>query len=331
MKLVKSVLSPTHLAPSLTLDHNNSGGRVQQMTPFARDFLRPPVGLIEPPFAAYPIPTNSQFLSLARVRPSTMQNPELFDVCTQAARLGGQELLRWRGGFEVRTKAPADLVTEADLASQRVIRDFVLAAFPAHRFIGEEGGSEIPGDETAYQWVVDPLDGTTNYVHGFPHYCVSVAVVQGGRPKMGCIYDPLREECFRAMEGHGAWLNDQPIQTSGTERLERALLAVSFPPQVDRTCEEVDLFLRMLDAGRTVRRTGSAALNLAYIAAGRLDAFWATTLSAWDIAAGVVLVREAGGVVTRLDGGELDLWQPRLLAAASRPLQQAACQLLMRR
>ncbi len=257
-----------------------------------------------------------------------MQTREILDVCEQAARLGGQELQQWRGRFEVHQKAPSDLVTEADLASQHVIRSFVLAAFPDHMFIGEEGGGTEPEDESTYQWVVDPLDGTTNYVHGFPHYCVSVAVVQYARPLLGVIYDPVRNECFRAAEGQGAWLNDMPIRTSGNERLDQSLLAVSFPPQVERTCEEVELFLRMLDAGRTIRRTGSAALNLAYIAAGRLDAFWATTLSAWDIAAGVVLVREAGGSVTNLDGNPFDLWNPRLLASASAKLQDAASRLL---
>ena len=257
---------------------------------------------------------------------------EFATICEQAARAGGQVLLEWRDRFVARSKAPSDLVTEADLASQEAIRGIVLNAFPEHAFLGEEQlddgqtgslGAEndaATGSPDGYRWLVDPLDGTTNYVHTLGHYCVSVALECHGDLLVAAVFDPLRDECFTAVSGQGAFLNRQRLATSGASRLDEALVAVSFSPHVPRGSAEIERFVEILHQCRATRRLGSAALNLCYIAAGRLDAYWATSVKAWDVAAGVLLVREAGGTVTGSEGGELDLANPRLAAAATQGL-----------
>jgi myo-inositol-1(or 4)-monophosphatase len=242
-------------------------------------------------------------------------------LCEQAARAGGQALLSWIGRFEVREKGPADLVTQADCASQEAIRRVLLTAFPQHGFISEEEEGRL--DSTAeYCWVVDPLDGTTNYVHQLPHYAVSIALVHRGRPIASVVLDPVHDECFSAAKGQGAHLNGQPIHTSQVRDLSQALVAASFSAKVQADSPEIDQFLAALLSCQAVRRTGSAALNLCYVAAGRLDAFWALSTKAWDVAAGVLLVEEAGGVVTHLDGGPLALEFPHPVASATRPLHE---------
>ncbi len=247
--------------------------------------------------------------------------PDYLALCEQAARAGGEVLLSWIGRFEVREKGPSDLVTEADWASQEAIRKILLTAFPQHGFISEE--ADAPRDATAeYCWVVDPLDGTTNYVHQLPHYAVSVALVHRGRPIVGAVFDPVHGECFTAAEGQGAHLNGRPIHASQVRDLSQALAAASFSAKVEPDSPEIDLFIAALLSCQAVRRTGSAALNLCYVAAGRLDAFWALSTKAWDVAAGVLLVEEAGGVVTRLDGGPLALDLPHPVASATRPLHE---------
>ena len=242
---------------------------------------------------------------------------EFLEAAESAARAGGAVLLEWRGRFEVREKGPSDLVTEADFAAQEAVRSLLLGTFPDHVFIGEESPS--PVDPThEYCWIVDPLDGTTNYVHGTPHYACSVALAHRGRPVAGAIFDPNAGECFTAALGGGAWLNGRRISTSQVNNLGQALVAASFSAHVTRDSPEIDQFNAVLVAAQSMRRTGSAALNLAYLAAGRFDAFWALSTKAWDVAAGVLLVEEAGGVVTDLDGGAFDLRRPHPVAA-SRP------------
>jgi myo-inositol-1(or 4)-monophosphatase len=248
-------------------------------------------------------------------------------LCEQAARAGGQALLSWVGRFGVREKGPSDLVTDADLASQEAIRKLVLAACPDHQFLSEEGDAQPPLD-AAYCWVVDPLDGTTNYAHGVAHYAVSVALLERGKPLVGVIFDPQADECFAAERGGGARLNGRLIRTSGVTELHRALVAASFAAHVDFPSREVDQFVAAQQGCQSVRRTGSAALNLCYVAAGRFDAFWALSTKAWDIAAGILLVEEAGGVVTHVDGSPLDLAAPFPLASASRPLHEQFSRLL---
>ncbi len=256
---------------------------------------------------------------------------EFIKVCEQAARAGGAVLLDWAGRFTVREKGPADLVTEADLASQAAIRSALLDRFPNHGFLAEEENASIPSRDDGYRWIVDPLDGTTNYVHGLPNYCVSIALEQHGKVLVATVYDPTAQECFTAVAGGGAFLNGKPLKVSAVERVSQALVAASLPTQVERESLEIAAFVEILLAAQAVRRLGSAALNLCYVAAGRLDAYWATATHCWDVAAGVLMVQEAGGVVTNLEGGELDLMRPRFVAASGRPLAAQLCELVATR
>jgi myo-inositol-1(or 4)-monophosphatase len=236
--------------------------------------------------------------------------------------------LDWIGRFEVREKGPSDLVTQADLASQEAVRGILLVDFPGYGFVSEEGAG--PANLAAeYTWIVDPLDGTTNYVHHLPHYCVSVALVYRGTPIVGAVFDPAHDECFTATEGGGAFLNGEPIHVSRASRLSEALVAASFAAKVSQGSREIDQFVAAVLGCQSVRRTGSAALNLCYLAAGRLDAFWALSTHAWDVAAGTLIVREAGGVVSGLDGGPFELAVPHPVAAANPPLHDEFRHLLL--
>lgn len=248
-------------------------------------------------------------------------------LCETAARAGGAVLLDWAGRFEVREKGPADLVTEADLASQKVIQDTLLGAFPMHGFLAEEDAA-IPSRQDGLRWVVDPLDGTTNYVHGAPNYAVSVALEQHGKPLVGAVYDPLSEECFTAARGQGAWLNGRRLRVSPVAQMSKALIAASFASHVRRESPEVAEFITVLLAAQATRRMGSSALNLCYLAAGRYDGYWSTTTKAWDIAAGVLLVLEAGGIVTAIDGADFRLEDPRFVAACTSQLHHELSALL---
>jgi myo-inositol-1(or 4)-monophosphatase len=250
------------------------------------------------------------------------------EVCLEAAHLGGKALLYWRDRFEPREKGPRDLVSQADLAAQEAIRGVIHKAFPDHDFLSEEdaadrkakGQKPIPPRRSEFRWIVDPLDGTTNYVHHLPGYAVSIALQRDDEIELGVVFDPLSEECFVAERGKGAKLNGKPLKTSGCRELDRALIAVSFSPHVTRDSSEIKRFVEVLLASQSVRRMGSAALNLCYVAAGRLDGNLATSVSIWDVAAGLLMVEEAGGAISGLDGGPLQLEQPELLSAASQPL-----------
>jgi myo-inositol-1(or 4)-monophosphatase len=239
-------------------------------------------------------------------------------VCENAVRAGGRVVQDWAGRFDVRKKGPADLVTQADLASQEVVRKTVLGAFPDHCLLGEESEPDAlkPG-RAEYRWIVDPLDGTTNYVHGVPHYCVSLALERNGHLLVGAVHDPVLDECFTAVDGRGAWLNGQPIHASGVSAISEALAAVGFPYNVQLDAPDLRLFQKMLPRCQAIRRTGSSALNLCYLAAGRFDLYWSYSTHVWDVAAGVLIVREAGGVVTSPDGGEFVLDDASFLAAAT--------------
>jgi myo-inositol-1(or 4)-monophosphatase len=240
--------------------------------------------------------------------------PDYLTVCEEAARAGAQELLeRWER-LEVREKAPKDLVTEADLASQEAIRRLVLGHFPDHGFLAEED-ADIRGRNGRFRWIVDPLDGTANYVHRVPEFTVSVALEHDGEIIAGAVFNPSLGECFTAAKGQGAFLNGGPMRVSKIVELRHALVAASFSQRLRRDSPEITNFINVLLASQSLRRTGSAALNLAYVAAGRYDAYWATSTKAWDIAAGVLLVREAGGIVTGIDGGPLDLMKAQFIAA----------------
>lgn len=248
--------------------------------------------------------------------------PDYVTVCEEAARAGAKDLLdRW-ADFAVREKAPKDLVTEADEASQKTIQQLVLGYFPDHGFLGEEG-TDIRGADARFRWIVDPLDGTANYVHRVPEFTVSVALECEGELVAGAILNPISNECFTAARGEGTRLNGRKIQVSDVEAMADALIAVSFSPGLDRNSPEISNFINVLTASQSLRRTGSAALNLAFLAAGRYDGYWATSTKIWDIAAGVLLVQEAGGVVTAPDGGPLDLDRAKFVAAANPKLHDA--------
>jgi myo-inositol-1(or 4)-monophosphatase len=237
--------------------------------------------------------------------------------------------LDWAGRFSAREKGPSDLVTEADLAAQEIIRQRLLAAFPEHAFLGEE--NEIPDlDDGRPRWIVDPLDGTMNYVHGVPDYSVSVALVHQGEILAGTIFNPVSRECFTATRGGGAFLNGARLRTSGVTAPSQALVAMSFAPKVRRDSPDVARFIEALETCQGLRRMGSAALNLAYVAAGRYDAYWTTNTKAWDVAAGILLIRESGGVVRSLDGSAPSLERPRLVAAATDELAERLREVLNR-
>jgi myo-inositol-1(or 4)-monophosphatase len=246
---------------------------------------------------------------------------ELLQTCEAAARAGGRELAAWRGRFQAREKGIADYVTDADLASQAAIRQVIVSRFPDHDFIGEEQPPDsFSSCPDTVHWIVDPLDGTTNYIHDFPCYAVSVAAARGSELLATVIYDPIHEKCFAAAAGQGAWCNGRKLTSSRVTELGEALVAISLPARPDRKSPDLLDFIEATQVCQAVRRTGSAALNLAHVASGALDAFWATHIHPWDVAAGVLLVREAGGIVSARDGGEFNLWRPDFIAAASQQL-----------
>lgn len=247
-------------------------------------------------------------------------------ICEKAARAGGAVLREMQGKFQVHEKGPADLVTEADFASQAAIFATISANFPDHRLLGEESAPEqqtaSSDQDTEFVWIVDPLDGTTNYVHGLENYCVSVALQRSGEIIVGAIYDPVRDHCYRAAIGKGAFLNETRIHTSNVTSVGDALLSASFSPRVPRDSPEIGRFLEALVECQAIRRLGSAALNLCYVASGKLDGYWATSLKQWDVAAGILIVNEAGGVIADIDGTSFSLTEPRFIATAGRELSQ---------
>jgi myo-inositol-1(or 4)-monophosphatase len=248
-------------------------------------------------------------------------------LCERAARVGGHVLGEHSGRVQAREKSPADLVTEADIASQRAIKETLLGTFASHGFLAEENES-IPPGEDRLRWIVDPLDGTTNYVHGIPTYAVSVGLERDGELLVGAVYDPSNDECYLAAAGEGAFLNGQPLRASRTVELSKAVVAVSFPPMVDRSSPEVRRFLEVLVRSRATRRTGSTALNLCFVAAGRFDAFWSYATKPWDVAAGALIVKEAAGVLTGPAGRDFDIEEASFVVAGTQELHAELCQAL---
>ncbi|QDT38138.1 inositol monophosphatase family protein [Stratiformator vulcanicus] len=243
-----------------------------------------------------------------------MEPAEYLDVAKQAAVAAGEVLLSWSDRFSVTEKGRADVVTEADFASQDVIQKLISEQFPDHGFFGEEGLSQPSRSKEAnFRWIIDPLDGTSNYVHGFPYYCVSIGLEIDGELSLGVVYDPIREELFEATSTSPALLNGNAISTSTIPQLRQSLLVASLPRNTDPADPAVRRFLVALPAAENVQRTGSAALNLCYVACGRLDGFWSSSLKPWDMAGGVVITRRAGGTVTKLDGAAFDVGVPDLL------------------
>lgn len=253
--------------------------------------------------------------------------PSHLEVCQLVARRCGRLLIEMRGTIQPTQKAPKDLVTEADFASQKLARELIAQAFPTHRFVGEEDdqpGGSVPmlAALADHCWIVDPLDGTLNYVRQMPNYGVSVALARAGEVLVGTVYDPVLDECFWAEKGGGAYLNDTPITPSACRQIDQALVAASLPADVPRNSPEVSRFIEVLHQAQAIRRLGSAALSLCYVACGRLDAYWATCVKAWDVAAGQLLVQEAGGTLTRPDGSAFRLDRPQFAAAGTAQLHQ---------
>ncbi|MDZ7799519.1 MAG: inositol monophosphatase family protein [Trueperaceae bacterium] len=217
------------------------------------------------------------------------------------------------GALEIDTKSSAtDLVTQVDRACEARIREVIAAAFPDHVVLGEEQGQE---GNARCRWIVDPLDGTLNYAHGFPFFCVSVALEVDGRVEIGVVLDPVRDELFQAVRGRGATLNGRPLAVTTEPTLLNAMLATGFAYVEETQHQNLEVFARALPHVRAVRRPGAAALDLCYVAAGRLDGFWELKLNAWDVAAGVLLIREAGGTVTGPDGAPYQLDAAALVAS----------------
>jgi myo-inositol-1(or 4)-monophosphatase len=249
---------------------------------------------------------------------------EFMDVSVAAAKAAGKVLLDWRGKITAREKGPKDLVTEADLQSQKTIREIVLTAFPDHDFLGEEdedlGGHLDSG--SPYRWIVDPLDGTANYVHGMAEFSVSIALQHEHQTVVGVIYDPVSGELFSAERGQGTFLEGERQSVSDCQQLEKAMIAASFPANVGRNSIEVARFVEVLARSQVMRRLGSAALNLCYVASGRLDGYWATSVKLWDVAAGLLFVEESGGSVTNLEGQAFDPHKPLFVASANPVLHE---------
>ena len=248
----------------------------------------------------------------------------ILNIAVRAARRAGSIINRASlegGALNVRSKQANDFVTQIDQAAEQAIMETVRKAYPEHGFVCEESGSTAADAEVV--WIIDPLDGTTNFIHGFPQYCVSIAVRSRGALAHAVVYDPARNELFTASKGRGAFLNDRRIRVSKATRLTEALVGTGFP---FKELSRLELYTRQLQTlMRTcagVRRAGAAALDLAYVACGRLDAFWELGLSPWDMAAGALLIVEAGGLVGDLhgdsgylDSGDISAATPKIFAA----------------
>ena len=239
------------------------------------------------------------------------------EIALSAARRAG-EVLRAGFGTEhtITYKGEVDLLTEIDEEAERVIREELLGAFPSYGMLAEEGG-ELTGEEGA-RWIVDPLDGTTNYAHGLTIFCVSIALEKAGEVVLGVVHDPIRQDTFVAERGRGADLNGEPIKVSDTDELIRALIATGFPYDRAEMPEALELFGRLAATTRGMRRLGSAALDLCYVAAGRLDGYYERGIWPWDLAAGSVILEEAGGKLTNYRGDVLDLAGREIVASNGR-------------
>lgn len=255
-----------------------------------------------------------------------MGDVEFLSTAEEAARMAGEVLEHWGSRFTVSEKSRANLVTEADFASQELIHGHIKTRFPDHGYLGEEG-LDLPNPNSPYRWIIDPLDGTSNYVHRFPYYAVSIALEAAGEMLVGVIYDPNRNEMFTALRGQGAKLNGVPISPTDVDSLQNAMAVASLPVAAGVEDPAVARFLKVLPVAQSLQRTGSAALNLAYVACGRIDLYWSSSLKPWDMAAGALITREAGGRVTRLDDTPFCVDEPEILASNGTRVHQEFCRL----
>jgi myo-inositol-1(or 4)-monophosphatase len=244
---------------------------------------------------------------------------EFINVAWDAASKAGA-LIRghWQQPKEIAYKGAIDLVTTVDRESERILVNALQEAFPDHSILAEEE-TDRRKSQSPYLWLVDPLDGTTNFAHSYPQFCVSIALQHETETLLGLVFDPIRNECFKAVRGGGATLNDKPIKTSKTDQVDKSLLATGFP--YDHR-DFADFYLAYFKAFMTrcqgIRRGGSAALDLCYLACGRLDGFWELKLKPWDIAAGSLIVKEAGGMLSDFVGDPFNIWGEETLASNRR-------------
>jgi len=246
---------------------------------------------------------------------------KVFQVGRQAALAAGTVMrLNYLQPHQVTMKGAIDPVTETDLQAQEMIIALIRQHFPDHGFLAEETmgkeNVEQPPLAVSARWIIDPLDGTVNFAHGFPMFCVSIAFEAEGQVEYGVVYDPLRDELFEARRGGGAFLNGRPIRVSKTKQLDRALLATGFPYDIrERLPETMARLGRLLGVAQGVRRAGSAALDMCYVACGRFDGFWEENLKPWDTAAGLLIIEEAGGKITNFSGGDYDIFSPNIVVS----------------
>ena len=252
-------------------------------------------------------------------------DPAYLAIGLEAALAAGRIHRQYfRNDPQIQKKGPIDLVTAADVAAERAIRELIAARLPGHSVLGEEqAGGVSRQSATRCRWIVDPLDGTTNFAHGLALFCVSLALEVDGRIELAVVCDPMADELFVAERGQGARLNGQPIRVSFTDTLIDSLLCTGFPYSIrDRRERQVQVFSKFLGRARAVRRLGSAALDLCYVAAGRFDGFWEEQLHPWDIAAGALIVEEAGGRVTDFANDPIDLFGGQIVVSNGRLHEQ---------
>ncbi len=236
-------------------------------------------------------------------------------VAHDAVEAGAKILKKWFGqALEIHYKGEIDLVTQADTESEEAILEVLLGHFPDHQILTEEEGSR--GTNGSHKWIVDPLDGTVNFAHGYPVFCISLALEVDGAVQYGLVYDPLREELFAAEKGRGATVNGRPISVSHTAILNESLLCTGFPYNVRENSEiHLKRFNRMILKTQAIRRDGAAALDLCYVAVGRFDGFWELGLAPWDVAAASLITSEAGGRTSDFTGKPLDIYRGEILAS----------------
>ena len=239
----------------------------------------------------------------------------LKSTALNAVHEGGVVLMKYFGKVRsIYYKGEINLVTEADKKVEETILRIVQQNYPDHRILAEETGAR--GESSPFKWIIDPLDGTTNYAHGYPCFCISIAIEYEGEVLYGVVYDPLRDELFTAEQGKGAYLNEKAIRVSSTQDLNRSLLCTGFPYDVrDDINNHLSSFRNFLMKAQAVRRDGSAALDLSYLAAGRFDGFWERRLHPWDVAAGSLLVIEAGGKLSTFKGEAFSIYAPEIVAS----------------
>jgi myo-inositol-1(or 4)-monophosphatase len=235
------------------------------------------------------------------VKPVLLENAK--DLAYAAGKILREQLY---SDFTIEYKGEIDLVTDADKAAEALLTKAITTAYPQHALLTEEGG-KLGNPDSQYLWVIDPLDGTTNFAHRLPYFSVSIALLENGRPIIGVVYNPIADEMFAAEQGYGAWLNDEPIKVSQTPTLKQSLLCTGFPYDMSVPNNNLDKYANLVKETQGVLRLGSAALDLCYVACGRLDGFWEMHLKPWDMAAGALIAQEAGATVTGISKEELDL------------------------